>query len=166
MCRHGEGAGVDERNDVATPEKPWNQYPQWNPNLASQLVHADRLVFKGGGRLRPEGGLSEVSLSVGLVSMELNHDGGRLFPASRFASFGVRLIAFGVFSEIRFTWQDVQRIERMQGWVPWDRGVRFKLHDGRQFVFFSLLGERLQTILNYAEAHGASVGKKQGRTFS
>jgi hypothetical protein len=166
MCRHGEGAGVDERNEVATSERPWNQDPRWNPNLASQLVHEDRLVFKGGGRLRPEGGYAEVSLSVGNVGLELDHDGGRLFPASRFASFGVRLIAFGVFSEIRFTWRDVQRVERMQGWAPWDRGVKFKLRDGGQFVFSSLLGERLQTILNYAEAHGASVDNKQGRTLT
>ena len=77
MCRHGEGAGVDERNEVATSERPWNQDPRWNPNLTSQLVHEDRLVFKGGVRLRPEGGYSEVSLSVGNVGLELDHDGGR-----------------------------------------------------------------------------------------
>ena len=120
--------------------------------------------IQGWGPATAGGGLSDASLSGGLVGLELDRNGGRLFPASRFASFGVRLITFGVFSEIRFTWQDVQRVERVQGWVPWDRDVRFKLRDWRQFAFSSLLGERLQTILNYAEARGAPVARTWSRS--
>jgi len=74
---------------------------------------------------------------------------------------GVKLLTFGDFNVIRFDWPDVQRVERMRGWMPWDRGVRFILRDGRRFVFFSLAGNNLQTILSYAEARGAKVDKKQ-----
>ncbi len=123
-------------------------------------VSEQRLSFKGGGRLRPEGGLFEISLSAGLVGLELDLVGGRLFPASRIASIGARLLTFGVFKEIRFTWQDVRKVERVQGWVPWDRGVRFILRDGRKFVFYSLLSETLNSILNFAQARGATVDSK------
>jgi hypothetical protein len=132
----------------------------WNPDLASEAIHEEKLTFTGGGRLRPEGGLFEISLSVGKVGPELNLEGGRLFPASRFASMGVKL-TFGDFKEIRFDWPDVQRVERMRGWMPWDRGIRFILRDGSRFVFFSLAGKILQTILNYAEARGATVDKEK-----
>lgn len=56
----------------------------WNPDLASEAIHEEKLTFTGGGRLRPEGGLFEISLSVGQVGLELNLEGGRLFPASIF----------------------------------------------------------------------------------
>jgi hypothetical protein len=146
---------------VTNPERPWNRDPMWNPDLASEAIHEEKLTFTGGGRLRPEGGQFEISLSVGQVGLELTREGGRLFPASRFASMGVKLLTFGDFKEIRFDWPDVQRVERMRGWMPWDRGVRFILRDGRRFVFFSLAGNNLQTILSYAEARGAKVDKKQ-----
>jgi len=70
-------------------------------------------------------------------------------------------MAFGVFEDICFDWKGVRRVERMRGWVPWDRGVRFILRDGTRFVFFSLLGENLQMILNYAEAYGATVEEER-----
>ncbi len=146
---------------MTNSERPWNRDPQWDPDLASEMVFENELNFRGGGRLRPEGSLFEVSLSVGQVGLELNRDGGRLFPASRIASIGARLMTFGVFKEICFDWQDVRKVEMMRGWMPWDRCVRFILRDGSQFVFFALFGEHLQEILNYAEARGAAVDKKQ-----
>jgi hypothetical protein len=94
---------------------------------------------------------------VGLIGLELNQDGGCLYPASRMASILAASVTFGAFKEIRFDWRDVQRVERMRGWMYWDRGIRFMLRDGTRFVFSSMLGETLQTILNYAEAHGATV---------
>lgn len=150
---------------IAVPknEIPWNRDPQWNPGLASEMIFAEELNFKGGGRVRPEGGLFEVTFSVGQIGLDLDLDGGRLFPATRLASIGARLMAFGRFEEIRFAWQDVQRVESMRGWAPWDGGVRFKLSGGKTFVFFSLLGETLKSILDCAEARGVTVDRKQSQ---
>ena len=115
--------------------------------------------FRGGGRLKPEGALFEVSLSVGLVGLELGPGGGRLFPASRLASIGARLMTFKAFKDIRFDWPDVRRVKRWQGWVPWDRGVRFELRDGGEFIFIPLSDGPLHEILDYAQAHGTTVEK-------
>ena len=119
----------------------------------------ESIYLRGGGRLKPEGALFEISLSVGLVGLELGPDGGRLFPASRIASIGARLMSFKAFKDIRFDWPDVRKVERWTGWVPWDRGVRFELRDGGEFVYYSLLEATLQEILDFAEAHGTTVEK-------
>jgi len=119
----------------------------------------ESIYLRGGGRLKPEGALFEISLSVGLVGLELGPEGGRLFPASRLATIGARLMSFGAFKDIRFDWPDVRKVERWTGWVPWDRGVRFELRDGGEFVFYSLLEATLQEILGFVEAHGTTVEK-------
>jgi hypothetical protein len=123
------------------------------------MSERENIYFRGGGRPRPEGALFDVSLSVGLVGLELGPDGGRLFPASRIASIGARLVTFGAFRDIRFDWPGVRKVERWKGWVPWDRGVRFLLRDGSEFIFYPLLEATLQKILNFAEAHGTTVEK-------
>jgi hypothetical protein len=123
------------------------------------LSERENIYFRGGGRIRPEGALFEVSLSWGLVGLELGPDGGRLFPASCIASIGARLMTFKAFKDNRFDWTDVRKVERWKGWVPWDRGVRFVLRDGGEFVFYTLLEATLQKILDFAEAHGTPVEK-------
>ena len=121
------------------------------------MSERESICFRGGGRLKPEGALFEVSLSVGLIGLELGPDGGRLFPASRIASIGARLMTFKAFKDIRFDWPDVRKVERWKGWVPWDRGVRFELRDGGEFVFISLSDWSLQKIVDFAHAHGTTV---------
>jgi hypothetical protein len=123
------------------------------------MSERESIYFRGGGRPKPEGALFEVSLSVGLVGLELGPDGGRLFPTSRIASIGARLMSFRAFKDIRFDWPEVRKVERWKGWVSWDRGVRFELRDGRGFIFYSLLDAPLQEILDFAEAHGTTVEK-------
>ena len=123
------------------------------------MSERESIYFRGGGRLKPEGALFEVSLSVGLVGLELGPDGGRLYPASRIASIGARLMTFKAFKDIRFGWQDVRKVEWWRGWVPWDRGVRFVLRDGGEFIFMSLLDWPLHEILDFAQAHGTTVEK-------
>jgi len=123
------------------------------------MSEREHIYFRGGGRLRPEVALFDVSLTLGLVGLELGPDGGRLFPASRIASVGARLMTFGAFRDIRFDWPDVRKVERWTGWVPWDRSVRFLLRDGSEFIFYSLLDATLQDILDFAEAHGTTVVK-------
>jgi hypothetical protein len=66
------------------------------------MSERENISFRAGGRLKPEGALFEVSLSVGLVGLELGLAGGRLFPASRIASIGARLMTFKAFKDIRF----------------------------------------------------------------
>ena len=85
--------------------------------------------------------------------------GGRLFPASRIASIGARLMTFKAFKDIRFGWPDVRKVEWWNGWVPWDRGVRFELRNGGEFILISLSEWPLQQILDFAEAHGTTVEK-------
>ena len=88
--------------------------------------HED-IPFRVGGRLKPEGALFEVSLSVGLVGLELGPAGGRLFPASRIASIGARLMTFKAFKDIRFGWTDVRKI------IATDTGLRGGTrHGGRE----------------------------------
>jgi hypothetical protein len=123
------------------------------------MSERENISFRGGGRLKPEGALFEVSLSLGLVGLELGPDGGRLFPASHIASIGTRLMTFKAFKDIRFGWPDVRKVEWWNGWVPWDRGVRFELRNGGEFIFISLSDWPLQQILDFAEAHGATVEK-------
>ena len=119
----------------------------------------ENIYLRGGGRIRPEGALFEVSLSWGLVGLELGPDGGRLFPASRIASIGTRLMTFKAFKDIRFDWPDVRKVEWWNGWVPWDGGVRFELRNGGEFILISLSEWPLQQILDFAEAHGTTVEK-------
>ena len=61
--------------------------------------------------------------------------------------------------DIRFGWPDVRKVEWWNGWVPWDRGVRFVLRDGGEFIFYSLSDWPLQQILDFVEAHGTTVEK-------
>lgn len=119
-----------------------------------------KLSYKGGGRLHPEGGIFEVSLSVGLVGLKLDSAGGRYFPTTCLATIAARLTTFGVFNEIRFDWLEVSSVQRVQRWVPWDRGVRFTLRDRREFVFYSLSGETLTNVLDFAKANGATVEER------
>ena len=123
------------------------------------MSEREDISFRGGGRLKPEGALLEVSLCVGLVGLELGPAGGRLFPASRIASIGARLMTFKAFKDIRFGWPDVRKVEWWNGWVPWDGGVRFELRDGGEFILISLSEWPLQQILDFAEAHGTTVEK-------
>ncbi len=59
-------------------EIPWNKDPRWNPNLPQD--ENTELQYTGGGQLRPSGGLFEVLFSSPLVGLELNQEGGRLYP--------------------------------------------------------------------------------------
>lgn len=141
-------------------ERPWNQDPKWNPNLPQD--EGAVLRYTGGGRLRPRGNLFEVSLSIPLVGLELNQEGGRLYPTSRTSAAMPSLVSFGSFSDIRFGWREVEKVERIRRWVPWDRGVRFILSDGERFIFYSLNGGTLNKILDFAEARDVKVEKKPG----
>lgn len=110
--------------------------------------------WTGGGTWKPEGKRGYVTVSWPSVGLLLDEEGGTLDTP------------FG--PDVAFGWHEVERVERIKGLFPWDRGVRFVLsrdRGGEKFNFFTLTRGREEEVLGLADKKGVTVNRNKHRSW-
>jgi hypothetical protein len=124
------------------------------------------LSYTGAAVYRGSGGSGGWVHQTGPMSvLELDKDGGRLFP-SKVGS----LIPLGPLlpaPDVRFGWSEVEKVEAVRSVWPGLGGVRFWLRGRDGFcIDLGLRGEALYEVLDFAESKGSEVRREAVFTWT